>query len=472
MDPSTEPSQCDSLADPSLPTYKQVITDHPSAKKAVKSAKLKKPRAAPKSKSKSKKKNKNISPSPDIASGDDEDNAVKKVIVTTNFKLFVLDVDRSKKAKKVWLLISPPNPIEIEITISPKDEATTHDQFISLVTSKCENAVANTGAILSDGLSSGSPVINWFVSIARVEGFKKGKPFLLENQMAFNTWMEALADNEADESTLSIEMTNPNRVAKLQHDAEVLAKDAVRKEAKRLITVAREAKRARAGDSEGGKRKRLDEDSDEDTEGSDDEVEYDKDAVKLFMRQLYATHSANALYDRHLPVYINPLNHSQYFLLSNGTCQKWARALVKVREGVSIQSPPKEFKYETLPPANSIPTSTKQLARTSTPAGCAHHACSGHASHASPPSSSDGPQPGKDVGIRDYINFIGLRQADEVVDLLIRNDLQNFKIFRSRNLDRSALRSLGLTLGVVTQLCDYVSKFERHLAKQDLLASN
>ncbi|KAA1084243.1 hypothetical protein PGT21_022330 [Puccinia graminis f. sp. tritici] len=206
MDPSTEPSQCNSLADPSLPTYKQVITDHPSAKKAVKSANLKKPRAAPKSK----KKNKNISPSPDIASGDDEDNAVKKVIVTTNFKLLVLDVDRSKKAKKVWLLISPPNPIEIEITISPKDKATTHEQFISLVTLKCENEVANTGAILSDGLLSGSPVINWFVSIARVEGFKKGKPFLLENQMAFNTCMEALADNKADESTLSIEMTNPN----------------------------------------------------------------------------------------------------------------------------------------------------------------------------------------------------------------------------------------------------------------------
>ncbi|KAA1116060.1 hypothetical protein PGTUg99_034045 [Puccinia graminis f. sp. tritici] len=462
-DPSTEPSQFDSSADPSLPTYKQVITDHPSAKKAVK----KNPRAAPKSKSKRTKKKKNKSPSPDIISGDDEDNAVKKVMITTTFKLFVLDVDRSKKAKKVWLLISPPNPIEIEITASPKDEATTHEQFISLVTSKCENAVANTGAILSDGLSSGSPVINWFVSIARLEGFKKGKPFLLANEMAFNTWIEALSDNDADESTLSIEMTNPNRVAKLQHDAEVLAKDAVRKEAKRLITVAREAKRAQAAGSEGGKRKRLDEDSDEDDEDSDDEVDNDKDAVKLFMRQLYATHSANALYDRHIPVYIHPTNRSQYFLLSNGTCQKWARALV--REGVSIHSPPKELKYETLPPAKPIPTGRNQPAGTSTPAGCAHHACAGHASQLP---SSDGAQPGNDIGIRDYIKFIGLRQADEVADLLIRNDLQNFKIFRSRNLDRSALRSLGLTLGVVTQLCDYVTKFERHLAKQDLLVSN
>ncbi|KAA1064293.1 hypothetical protein PGTUg99_008783 [Puccinia graminis f. sp. tritici] len=464
MDPGIQPLHCDSSADASLPTYKQVITDHPSAQKLVRPAIKKKHRAAPKKKSISNKK----APTPEVISDEDEDDPAQKVMVITSFKLFVLDADKSKKAKKVWLLISPPNPIEIEITVSPSELATTYDQFKSLVTTNCESAVSNTGRILMDGLLTGSPEINWFVSIARVEGFKKGKPFPLTNQVAFDSWIEALAKVAAKESSLSIEMTNPNKVAKLQHDAEVLAKDAARKEAKRLIIAARE-KRALEGDTDVGKRKRLDGDSEDEDNESEDDVDYDKDAVKLVMRQLYATHSANAMYDRHMPVYIHPTNHSKFFLLSHGTCQKWARAITKVTAGVSLQSPPKDIKFDILPSTNATAGGkTGPAAATSTQ--CAHlsHSCSGRPS---PPPSSDGPEPGKDIGIRDYVLFIGLRNTDEVVDLLVQNDLQNYKIFRSRNLDRPALRALGLTLGVVTQLCDSVSKFERHLAKQALMAS-
>ncbi|KAA1095789.1 hypothetical protein PGTUg99_030677 [Puccinia graminis f. sp. tritici] len=407
MEPGIQPLRCDSLVDASLPTYKQVITDHPSAKKSVRPAIKKNPRAAPKKKSKANRK----SPSPEL-NDEDKDDPPQKVMVSTSFKLFVLDADKSKKAKKVWLLISPPNPIEIEIIASPSELATTFDQFKTLVTTNCESAVTNTGCILTEGLLTGSPVINWFVSIARFEGFKKGKPFPLTNGAAFDSWIEALAAVEADESCLTIEMTNPNKVAKLQHDAEVLAKDAARKEAKRLIIAARE-KRALEGDTNVGKRKRLDGESDDEDDGSGDEVYYDNDAVKLVMRQLYATHSANALYDRHMLVYINPLNHSEFFLLSHGTCQKWARAITKVTAGVSLQSPPKDFKFDNLPTNNaSAGRKTGPAAPTSTQ--CAHgsHSCS---HRPSPPPSSDGPDPVKDVGIHEYVQFIGLRNTDEVV---------------------------------------------------------
>ncbi|KAA1135078.1 hypothetical protein PGTUg99_002350 [Puccinia graminis f. sp. tritici] len=435
MDSCIDPLPCDSLANASLPTYKQVITDQPP---------------------------KRIVPSPEPISDGDKNETVQKVDVTTTFKLFVLDVNCSKKAKKVWLSISPPDPLTIEITASPPEEATTYETFNSLVTNACEAAVKNTGQILAEALTTGSPEINWFVSIARVEGFKKGKPFLVSNGAAFDSWIEALAKVEVDESSLSIEMTSPNKVAKLQHDAEVLAKDAVRKEAKQLITKRKEARRAQ--EAEGGKRKRSDDISngDED-ESSDEEVEFDKDAVKLFMRQLYATHMANAMYDCHIPVYIHPTEHSKYILLSNGTCQKWAHALCKVQPGVSLHSPPKDIKFSVLPPKNIV-TKNNNLGPT-----CSHQNCGRQGSPAV--LSSDGPQPGKEVGICEYIDFIGLRNGDEVVDLLIKNDLQDFKIFWSRNLDRPALRGLGLTLGVVTQLCDYVSKFERHLAKQDSMAA-
>ncbi|KAA1106290.1 hypothetical protein PGT21_032597 [Puccinia graminis f. sp. tritici] len=385
---------------------------------------------------------------------------VQKVEVTTTFKLYVLDVDRSKKAKKVWLAISPPDPLLIDITASPKEKATTYDEFNTLVTTRCEAAVKNTGQILTDGLTTGSPEIGWFVSIARVEGFKKGKPFLLSDVVAYNSWMEALVKVEADESNLSIEMVSPNKVAKLQHDAEVLAKDAIRKEAKRLITLRRQEKKAQEAD--GRKRKQSDETDDSEEEVSDEEEEFDKDSIKLFMRQLYATHMANAMYDRHIPVYIHPTEQSKFFRLSNATCQKWARALAKAQPGVSIQSPPKEFKFEVLPLKQLVPPVKNVTAANE----CTHH---NRGRDASPllQVGSDGPQPGEEVPILDYLNFIGLKNAAEVGDVLERNDLQNYKIFRSSNLDRPALRGLGLTLGVVTQLCDCVSKFERHLANQE-----
>ncbi|KAA1072105.1 hypothetical protein PGT21_027909 [Puccinia graminis f. sp. tritici] len=68
--------------------------------------------------------------------------------------------------------------------------------------------------------------------------------------------------------------------------------------------------------------------------------------------------------------------------------------------------------------------------------------------------------------MRQYVKFIGFRNQENVIELLVNNDMTSYKIFKSRNLDRSWLLGLGLTVGVVTQLFDNVSRFERQLAKK------
>jgi hypothetical protein len=96
-----------------------------------------------------------------------------------------------------------------------------------------------------------------------------------------------------------------------------------------------------------------------------------------------------------------------------------------------------------------------------------HHGsqcCSHQHGYPSSVTSKGTPVP-DDTDMRQYIEFIGFGNQENVIKLLVSNDMTSYKIFKSGNLDRSLLLGLGLTVGVVTQLFDNVSRFERQLAK-------
>lgn len=68
--------------------------------------------------------------------------------------------------------------------------------------------------------------------------------------------------------------------------------------------------------------------------------------------------------------------------------------------------------------------------------------------------------------IIDYLNFLRLSKINKVHDILSANDINSHKIFAgSSSLDQKEVLSLGLALGVITQLFDNVSKLEKHLAR-------
>ncbi|KNZ58737.1 hypothetical protein VP01_1870g5 [Puccinia sorghi] len=69
---------------------------------------------------------------------------------------------------------------------------------------------------------------------------------------------------------------------------------------------------------------------------------------------------------------------------------------------------------------------------------------------------SDTASAAEESKICDYIKFIGLQNPKVALEILERNDMLSQKIFNS---------------WVVTQLYNYVSKYERHLAKNKISAN-
>ena len=79
-------------------------------------------------------------------------------------------------------------------------------------------------------------------------------------------------------------------------------------------------------------------------------------------------------------------------------------------------------------------------------------------------SESSVSSPPNDSNIEGYIDFLGIRDREHTLDILLTNGFHTYKVFKSRGLARSDVKALGLTLGVVTMLFDNVAKYERALA--------
>ncbi|KAA1124390.1 hypothetical protein PGTUg99_030014 [Puccinia graminis f. sp. tritici] len=78
--------------------------------------------------------------------------------------------------------------------------------------------------------------------------------------------------------------------------------------------------------------------------------------------------------------------------------------------------------------------------------------------HAMPTSS-----PPNESDIEAYLDFISVRNKEEVLKVLRANDLTSHKIFKG-GLPHKDVLDLGLTLGTVTKLFENAAKFDRHLA--------
>lgn len=389
MDQSIDPLLGgDAAVNDSLPTYTQVITDHPAATK--KKTPIKKSAGVRKKRKVSGKSINNSDNANDgsVASDHKENrDEIQIVICETTFKFYVLD--QALKGKKIWVPISSERSFDIPITASPADQATSYADFVTQLLAECEAVEVNTGRLVIESWKSEKPAVTWAVSIPRVAGFAKGKPFLVNNEEAYNKWIEALVENESDATTLSLKMKNPNAEAKRAHNAQVLAKEAIRTEAKRMVIEAKEAKRAE--DLKSGKRNLEDDNDDEVEDLLDDDNETDSDAVKLMVRKLYATHPANTHYDRGLPVYVNPADPSLFIPLTHGNAQIWAKSLIQSKRGVSLQSPPKVLRYESVL-AKRISSKAKAQAIGGSQPNCGGCCSSSHHQNKSQaPVSSDGP---------------------------------------------------------------------------------
>ncbi|KNZ46916.1 hypothetical protein VP01_6838g1, partial [Puccinia sorghi] len=345
----------------------------------------------------------------------------------TNFTLYITNKKKSKSKNKVWVPVIPDKPFLISLIASPASKATDFAIFQKENISQCKLAVTNAGVKIQEALETGSPKIKWAVTIPRVPGFQSKSPHILNNKDEFAFWIKTLADLGCLDAGLTLSMVNPKKAEARARQAGLLAKERLRADS------AKEAVAARL----------LDPDANS-NDPPDNEDEMDLDALELFMRQIYKKNPCNVLYDQHLPVYISPGNPQKFILITNAACTAWAKDLVSFR---------KTWHFSHLSAQHS---------------SLSYKALTSYFNDHQAASSITGCQIQQHLG---YIKFIGLRNPKAVLEILESNDMLSYKIFKSCNLGRSVVLSIGLTVGVVTQLYDYVSKYERHLAKTKIAAN-
>ena len=70
--------------------------------------------------------------------------------------------------------------------------------------------------------------------------------------------------------------------------------------------------------------------------------------------------------------------------------------------------------------------------------------------------------------MHNYLDFIKIQPSkkDSVFDILDENDITSFRFFKSKTITHEHMSKWGLSDGVITQLLDNVTKYERHLHKK------
>ncbi|KAA1095740.1 hypothetical protein PGTUg99_027657 [Puccinia graminis f. sp. tritici] len=156
-------------------------------------------------------------------------------------------------------------------------------------------------------------------------------------------------------------------------------------------------------------------------------TEHDSDgpefsALDLRIEEIYAQHAVNTDYDRIHPVFLDPANHERYILLTSGNVQQWDRALCQ-----------------------RVPGNSNTF------------------SEVSPPSSVAGDSHSHETTFGQYLEYIGIGplKREEVLNVLLDNNIDNYRMFKSLTSDQ--LRDLGFSIGIITKLRSNVASYKAHL---------
>ncbi|KAA1087347.1 hypothetical protein PGT21_029492 [Puccinia graminis f. sp. tritici] len=159
--------------------------------------------------------------------------------------------------------------------------------------------------------------------------------------------------------------------------------------------------------------------------------------LDLRIEEIYAQHAVNTDYDRIHPVFLDPANHERYILLTSGNVQQWDRALGSA------------LRHRRAPSSNL-------------PAGYPKGIQLG-ASMVSPPSSVAGDSHSHETTFGQYLEYIGIGplKREEVLNVLLDNNIDNYRMFKSLTSDQ--LRDLGFSIGIITKLRSNVASYKAHL---------
>ncbi|KAI7947720.1 hypothetical protein MJO28_009628 [Puccinia striiformis f. sp. tritici] len=146
-------------------------------------------------------------------------------------------------------------------------------------------------------ITYGKPAITWTVTIPGVTEFKAPGERLL-SEWSFKHWMLALRTGSKTKATLVLKMPNPSSVQAWARNKDILQRQALRDAARMAPSAASQSESRPSGHPNP---------SDSESDGSDINAN-DFDNVNVYMNKLYKAHHMNANYNRHRPVYLDPLN--------------------------------------------------------------------------------------------------------------------------------------------------------------------
>jgi len=386
------------------------------------------------------------------------DHRGKPIKIMISFRLFAPTKNqqsgpKTQAKKKTWGVVNSSHDVPIDVEV----EVTSFVDFQSKVITACNEHFGGAGRVIRKGLTARPQAIFWYGSIARCRSFAKKDLCEIHHSYQYRDWLDVACDAGRSEVALSLKMENPSKVAKRAEMEDLLAAQALRDDAIK--------------NSVSSKRKGDDDGSEYDSTEEPDPEEWD--TINIHMKRIFKKYLINTQYDRHNPVFLDPANPNRYILLTVDACSQWAKALAERKDGVSIDSPPSSLPYITMTGAKRA-----RLTKKSTTSGNdmslnnanvtllaeligAKRVPSPMPDHDRPDTPISSPPNKPDI--ESYLDFLGIRDKDHTLEILLANGFHSHKVFKSSGLARSEVKELGLTLGVVTMLFDNVVKYEKTL---------
>ncbi|KNZ47240.1 hypothetical protein VP01_657g8 [Puccinia sorghi] len=346
---------------------------------------------------------------------------------------------KKKNDKKTWKVVKSRNVFDIEVLygLNPFDE------FQEMVARKCNIGFPNTNPIVMKSIATGSP------RICCIDANLNG--------MDYKDWLKSADDAKKSKVFLKLKMDNPADAIKDTEMEDLLAAQAAHEQAVKEMN---SKQKLCSGDDTFSK-----------NNNELDAVDWER--INIHMKKIYDKNLPIAKYDCHLPVYIDPRNPHRYILITLKACQEWARALMERKEGVTPTSPPQLLFYLTLKGTKRAKVGVNDTPASSSGSGHINLNTSGvellagllaghHKNRLQSKSRLQTPlsSPPNKSHIKGYINFLGISNKEDPLNILLANGFTSHKVFKLSGL----FRELGLTLGVIMVLFDNVAKYDHYLA--------
>ncbi|PLW37415.1 hypothetical protein PCASD_09916 [Puccinia coronata f. sp. avenae] len=322
---------------------------------------------------------------------------------------FIVSIsEKNPKSKKTsWVALKPRS--DLTVVLVPNKNLTLkflHDR----VASKCDKDFNKISCMILDGTHSSPPTITWSGYILKNKKYPKSNPLIIFDECSFCQWISEISSSGHNKGGIIIWMDNPKDEQTRVHKENLLAR------MMKQLDACRQGPSAWAHESEVK--------ADDELDAPEPEFE----DLDVHVDEIFAKYGMVKDYDQIHPVYLDPTDPDRFLLLTSGNVIKWAQKLFLSRKKHNNGAPTAK--------SDSSGTFVEMLSKCDT--------------------TND---------LNDYLIFIAIapHKRDEILDILIDNDIDQFRMFKTLGFED--LRGLGLNIVIISNLRNNVAKYKAHLAK-------